>query len=109
MTTNYYNIVLPTFNTQNYQQEVSTAIENVSYIFYFNYNIIESNLFLSCYTSGKANVYFASLRCVFGNYLNLFDNGFPYLVYFIDKSGNNYQNITFDALNNGVYMYAKSR
>lgn len=104
-----YLIDLPEFATDATEQQVTTTIGNVSYNLYFQFNIIESNLFLSCYARNFDPVYFGGLRCVFGNYINKFDNGLPYLLFFIDESGQSYSKITFEALNNGVNLYANTR
>lgn len=91
------------------EQLINISVENNTYVLYFQNNVIENNLFLSCYGSNQSPIYFGSYRCVFGNYINVVDNGFPYLVFFVDSTNNNYQNITFDTLNNGVQLYVQSR
>lgn len=104
-----YFIDLPNFSTTLTDQEVTTTINNVSYNLYFQLNSIENNLFFSCYGRNFSPVYFGGLRCAFGNYLNLFDNGLPFLFFFLDESGKRYSSITFDTLNNGVKLYANDR
>ena len=104
-----YQLPLDTFNTGITEQEVNISIQSNTYTFYFQNNVIENNLFLSCYGANQSPIYFGSYRCVFGNYINENDNGFPYLVFFIDSTNNNYKNITFETLNNGVNLYVKSR
>lgn len=102
-------INLPTFSTDLYDQQVTTTIENTAYNLLFQNNIIENTLFLTCFGRNNTPIFFGSYRCVFGNYINLFDNGLPYVFFFIDESNNGYTKITFDALNNGVRMYANTR
>lgn len=107
--TQFWKLPLQQFAQNIQEQSVNINIQNVSYVFYFQNNIIENNLFLSVSGANQSPIYFGSYRCVFGNYINLIDNGFPYLIYFNDSTNNNYQNITFSTLNSGVNMYAKSR
>lgn len=104
-----YNLPLQQFSSGISEQQVNVNIENVGYIFYFQNNVIENNLFLSVYGLNQSPIYFGSFRCVFGNYINQVDNGFPFLVFFIDNSNNGYTNITFNNLNNGIGLYVKSR
>ena len=106
---NIYQLPLQQFANGINEQLINISVENNSYVFYFQNNVIENNLFLSCYGSNQSPIYFGSFRCVFGNYINLVDNGFPYLVFFVDTTNNNYQNITFNTLNNGVQLYVQSR
>lgn len=104
-----YQLPLSKFNTTLQEQQINISINNSAYVLYFQNNIIENNLFLSCYGNNQNPIYFGSYRCVFGNYINLIDNGFPYLLFFVNTTNTVYNNITFDALNNGVNLYAKSR
>ena len=104
-----WQLPLSQFNTDITEQQINISIQNTAYTLYFQSNPIENNLFLSCYGNNQSPIYFGSYRCAFGNYINLIDNGFPYLLFFIDTTKNNYQNITFDTLNNGVNLYAKLR
>ncbi len=108
-TATIFQLPLQQFAENISEQLINVSIQNNAYVFYFQNNIIENNLFLSCYGSNQSPIYFGSYRCVFGNYINLIDNGFPYLVYFVDSTNNNYTNVTFDTLNNGVNMFVKAR
>jgi hypothetical protein len=91
------------------EQTVNVSIENNAYVFYFQLNPIEGNLFLSVTGANQSPIYFGSYRCVFGTYINLLDAGFPYLIFFVDTTNNGYEGITFDNLNNGVNMYVRPR
>jgi hypothetical protein len=104
-----YELPLQKFPEGTTDQVVSASIENSSYVFYFQNNVIESTLFLTCYGANKETVLFGSYRCVLNSYINKIDYGFPYLVYFLNSTNNSYNKITFDTLNNGVKMYVKSR
>ena len=104
-----FQIPLQTFPDGVQEQTVNVSIESNSYVFYFQNNLIEGNLFLSVFGSDQNPIYFGGYRCVFGNYINFIDNGFPYLIYFIDTTNNEYQNITFQTLNTGVNVYVQSR
>lgn len=88
---------------------INVTIENTSYSFYFQNNVIEDNLFLSVYGFNQSPIYFGSYRCIFGTYINYIDAGLPYLIYFINTTQIEYSTITFDGLNNGVAMYAVAR
>jgi hypothetical protein len=104
-----WKLPLSQFQNGINEQLVNVSIQNSSYTFYFQNNVIENNLFLSVYGVNQSPIYFGSYRCVFGDYINFIDNGFPYLIFFVDTTNNGYTNITFQNLNNGVNMYAKSR
>lgn len=96
------------------QTEVIVTINNFVIALLFNLNPLDNNLYLSAYTLNKSIIYFAGFRCVFGNYINLIDNGCPYLFYFLDESNlQTYVNsdfpINFDAISNGVNLYAEFR
>lgn len=91
------------------QKQITLTINNESFVLLFQLNPIDTNLYLTCYSKNQDIIYFASYRCVFGNYINKLDAGLNYMFFFIDNSGNNYEQIDFIALNNGVNMYAKSR
>ncbi len=104
-----FQLPLQQFASGIQEQTINISVQNNAYVFYFQNNVIENNLFLSCFGTNQTPIYFGSFRCAFGNYINLIDNGFPYLVYFVDSTNNNYPNITFDTLNNGVNLYLKSR
>lgn len=113
---NKQRYLLPlTFEEGVEQSDVTVNIGLSTFVLYFNLNSLSNNnLFISAYSIDKTTIYFAGLKCVFGNYINLIDNGCPYLLYFLDKSnGQNYastsQTITFEALNNGVSLYAELR
>jgi len=107
--------VIPTFliplsfENNIFEKEIQLSIGTLSVILLFQLNSIDNQLYLSAYTKDRTIVYFGGFRCVFGAYINQFDNGFPYLIFFIDNSGNAYEKITFENLNSGVGMYAKSR
>lgn len=107
--THTWQLPLSQFQTNVNEQLVNVSIQNNAYVFYFQNNIIENNLFLSVYGANQSPIYFGAYRCVFNNYINQVDNGFPYLIFFLNTSKNNYSNITFNTLNNGVNMYVKSR
>lgn len=97
------------------QNEITVTIGNNVFNIFFNSNsLVNNTLFMSAYTLNRAIIYFIGYQCVFGNYINLIDNGCPYYFYFVDKSnGQNYSsnNLTIDynALNNGVKLYAELR
>lgn len=102
------------FSNQGQQAEVTATLGNTVFNLFFNLNPIFNNLFLSCYTLDKSVIYFYGYKCVFGNYINKIDNGCPFMFYFVDNSnGQNYsrnsQNITYEALSNGVQLYAELR
>lgn len=107
--TTVWQIPLSKFNNGITDQQVNISIENSSYVLYFQYNQIEENLFLSCYGNNQNPIYFGSLRCILNSYINFNDNGFPYLLFFLNTTKNPYNKITFDTLNNGVNLYAKLR
>ncbi len=107
-----YNLPLQQFQSGIQEQTINISIESNAYVLYFQNNLIENNLFMSCYGSNQNSIFFGSFRCVFGNYINLVPETpvvFPYLFFFYNPTQNFYQNITFDALNNGVQLYAKPR
>lgn len=96
------------------QIEITITINNTSFDIFFNLNSLNNNLFMSAYSIDRTVYYFAGYQCVFGNYINLIDNGCPYLFYFVDKSnGQNYSKnslpIDYNALSNGVKLYAELR
>lgn len=97
------------FESNITEKEITVSIQNNTYIFFFQYNAIDTNLYLSVYTQNKTIIYFGSYRCVFGNYINKIDNGLPYLIFFMDESGTNLEQIDFTVLNQGVSMYVQSR
>jgi len=105
--TSYFTIPL-TFPPQAQPEQVSTVrIGNSSYAFRFQQNSISNELLLSVYDN--VNVYFGSLRCVSGYYMNPIDNGFPYLVYFVQNITGD-PAITFENLTNGnVTMWLRTR
>lgn len=107
--TTIYQLPLQQFPSGINEQVININIANNAYIFYFQNNIIENNLFLSCYGANQSPIYFGSYRCVFGSYINKIDGGFPYLIFFVNSTNNIIENITFNTLNNGVNMYVKSR
>jgi len=114
--TNKLRYLLPlSFGEGTQQSDVTLSIANSTFIIFFNINSLsEDNLYLSSYSINKTTIYFAGYKCVFGNYINIIDNGCPYLFYFLDKSnGQNYQKtnqpITYSAINNGVSLYAELR
>lgn len=105
-----WNLPLPTFPDDTTEYEITMSIENAAYTFYFNLNSIEDNLFLSTYGKNQSPVYFGSYRCCFGNYINLVDAGFPYLLFFKNQGTNLIEKINFQSLNsNSIFFYAKSR
>lgn len=104
-----YRIPLQQFQAGISEQYISVSVQNTSYLFYFQNNVIENNLFLSVTGLNQTPIYFGSYRCAFGNYINLIDAGLPYLVYFLNTTQNDYANITFDTLNNGINMYLAVR
>jgi len=104
-----WQLPLNQLQTNVNEQLINVNINNTAYVFYFQNNVIENNLFLSVYGANQTPIYFGSYRCVFGSYINQIDNGLPYLIFFIDTTNNAYQNITFATLNSGVNMYAKQR
>jgi len=102
------------FLNQGQQVEVEVTLGNTTLVLFFNQNVILNNLFLSCYTINRGSIYFYGLKCVFGNYINLIDAGCPFLFYFVDNSNgqnysNNSSNIDYEALANGVNLYAELR
>jgi hypothetical protein len=106
-----YTIPL-SFDSGITEKEILVTIDNFVAKLYFNINTVEqngSNLYMSCYTTDNSVVYFGSFRCVFGSYINTVDAGCPYKFFFLNNSPTNYQTITFDALNNGVNLYAVLR
>jgi hypothetical protein len=111
-------IVNMNFDNDTTNKEVIVNIKGQSYNFYFvlsgienfTQNEVADNLFLSVYTTNKSKIYFGSLRCVFGSYINFVDNGFPYLIFFKDTSTNLInKTVTFKTLNSGVSMYLMDR
>lgn len=98
--------------TQQVEVTVSIGVETI--ILFFSLNSISNSIMLSAYTLNKTQYYFLGYQCVFGTYINEVDNGCPYKFYFVDKSnGQNYalnsKNIDFNALINGVALYAELR
>lgn len=118
-----YQIPL-TFAAGITEKEVTIQIAGKSYSVYFNLNTVEltpdyrrlnttsvtvGQLYMSCYDINKANVYFGSLKCVFGSYINEVDNGFPYKFFFLNNSGKTLSVIDFDNINAGVNLFAIER
>ena len=102
------------FENVGQQAEVTVTLGNIVLNLFFNLNPILNILFLSSYKLNKSVIYFYGYQCVFGNYINKIDNGCPFKFYFVDQSnGQNYsknsQNITYEALSNGVKLYAELR
>jgi len=109
------NYLIPlSFNNPTQLTEVAVTIETSSFNILLDLDPLYGNLFMSAYTINKTFIYFASYKCVFNSFINLIDNGCPYLLFFVDQSnGLNYSKnnlpITYDALNNGVKLYAQLR
>ena len=90
-------------------QEVSVNINNKQYILYFQQNSVINTACVSCYSINKDIIYFASLICSFGSYVNLFDNGFPYLLQFVPNNVFFNTKIHMSDLNNNVILYFRDR
>lgn len=109
------NFLIPlAFNNPSQFTEIAVTIESSSFNILLDLDPLYNNLFMSSYSISKTSVYFGSYKCVYNSFINLIDNGCPYLFFFADKSnGLNYSKnnlpITYDALNNGVKLYAQLR
>ena len=97
------------FDDEIQVQDIFVTLDKVVYLFSFCLNNIEGILYLSVTSRDRTVVYFGGYRCVFGTFFNKVDNGFPYLLFFVDKTGLNFKKITFDAVNKGVTLYARTR
>lgn len=96
------------------QLEVTVTIDINTVVLFFSINKLSGTLMISAYTLNQATIYFLGFQANFGNYINLIDNGCPYLFYFVDNSSgkiyaNNSKPIDFEALKNGVGLYAELR
>jgi hypothetical protein len=109
------NYLIPlSFNNPTQLTEISVTIGTTSFNLLLDLDPLFGNLFVSAYTINKTLIYFASYKCVYNSFMNQIDNGCPYLFFFVDQSnGLNYSKnslpITYDALNNGVKLYAQLR